>query len=165
MAKKNEGIKTWKNPQTGEVFALWHSIPKGAPVSGLAPIGIPWGGVKTGPDSIRPEKGCPAREFAVTRVRVDGDSLPIIVDPVERVMPDGKVTWHGAKGLRWTGDELRELLGGWVEAVYVPGEPDLVALVDEEGRIRGLPENPAASARCVRTLVGPVLFAPRRVWS
>ena len=42
---------------------MMREIPRGATIAGLAPIGRRWTGVKT-LRGIRPDKGCPMREFS-----------------------------------------------------------------------------------------------------
>lgn len=60
---------------------------------------------------------------------------------------------HSA-GRRFTLDEVRDLIGGYVEVV--PLGAGRVALCDEEGRMKGLPPNPGASMLAGRPLVGTV---------
>lgn len=54
---------------------------------------------------------------------------------------------------------VREAVGGWLELVHVPGgTSDAVAMyVDEEGLLKGLPQNNAASALAGQRIVGPVV--------
>lgn len=66
----------------------------GRRVGGLAPIGIPWAAtVRNG--KLVPDKGCPASEFVLTHIVVDG-----AVVPVDIVQETGN-------GKRETGNEER----------------------------------------------------------
>lgn len=56
-------------------------------------------------------------------------------------------------------DQVQRGVGGYVEQVHVPGMPGLVLLCDEDGRAKGLPINPAASAIAGRPIVGNVVLA------
>lgn len=69
---------------------------------------------------------------------------------------DGTVTTHTPKGRAWTLEELQALVGGYIETFNVA--PGIVAVFDEDGKPRGLPENPVASAACAFTVVGPCLL-------
>ena len=54
-------------------------------------------------------------------------------------------------------DKLIELVGGWLEHHKTPTNKDI--LIDEEGRMKGLPPNPAASSLAGFAVVGTaVLF-------
>ena len=73
---------------------------------------------------------------------------------------DGTVTEHTVNNLK----DMQALVGGWLEGFGV-GEVvedlGLWAYCNEEGRLEGLPQNPAASMVCghpVMSLVGPVIF-------
>lgn len=41
-----------------------HNIPAGTVILGLAPIGVRWEGRAMGNGRIKPNRGCPVREFA-----------------------------------------------------------------------------------------------------
>lgn len=53
-------------------------LPEGTPIAGLAPIGIRWSAVISR-GKIRPDRGCPASEFAPTYARVPGIPYPVPV--------------------------------------------------------------------------------------
>lgn len=53
---------------------------------------------------------------------------------------------------------LQAHVGGYVETVTSPFHPGVVALVNEDGLMRGLADNPTASAIILRSLVGPVVL-------
>ena len=55
--------------------------------------------------------------------------------------------------------ELQDNVGGYVEIVYLPGS-SWIAVVNETGRIDGLPRNVTASLISGRELYGPVIFCP-----
>jgi len=53
--------------------------------------------------------------------------------------------------------ELQAMVGGYVEVVQLPNDDGLIMIVNEEGRLKGLPENWAASGIAGRRIVGPAL--------
>lgn len=53
--------------------------------------------------------------------------------------------------------EAQEIVGGLVEMVMVPDQPDWQVLVNEEGLLEGLPFNREASQLCGMSLVGPAI--------
>ena len=66
-------------------------------------------------------------------------------------------------GKKFSLEEAQELVGGYVQLVKI--RPALIAIMDEEGRIKRLPENPEASRILKQesgmdwgTLRGPVLI-------
>ena len=56
---------------------------------------------------------------------------------------------------------LQAAVGGYIEAVAVPGDESLVLLVNEDGLLRKLPPNPQASAVALRSIVGDAVLMPR----
>lgn len=71
-----------------------------------------------------------------------------------------------ANGSKFTLEELRPIVGGWLEAVYLPwpmydrlhnGVPGFL-LVNDEGRLTGLPHNPGASLLAGQNIVGPAVL-------
>jgi hypothetical protein len=61
------------------------------------------------------------------------------------------------KKKKFTLEELQGFVGGYIEFVYLPGGKIMV--VNEEGRLQGLPVNQGASAIAERLIVGDVLIA------
>lgn len=60
-------------------------------------------------------------------------------------------------------EKLKELVGGYVEAVKIPGTKYLL-LVNEDGRLKGLHINPAASSLADQVIVGDaVVCSPDRL--
>ncbi|MCI4320515.1 MAG: DUF3846 domain-containing protein [Thermoplasmata archaeon] len=59
--------------------------------------------------------------------------------------------------LRPTLDGFKSLVGGWLEAVRLPGHPGLWLYVNEEGRLMGLPTNAEASRLAGQLIVGPAV--------
>lgn len=56
---------------------------------------------------------------------------------------------------------LQAAVGGYIEAVAVPGDENLVLLVNEDGLLRQLPSNPWASAVALHPIVGDAVLIPR----
>lgn len=50
------------------------------------------------------------------------------------------------RGTAFTLKELQTLVGGYIEVLYPPSRTGAVLVVNEEGRLRGLPPNKVASA-------------------
>jgi hypothetical protein len=71
--------------------------------------------------------------------------------------PSGKVAHCNLKADDYI-TEARALIEGWIEQVYciINGKKG-VMLVDEEGLLKMLPRNPAASAIAGRPIVGTVI--------
>ena len=67
-----------------------------------------------------------------------------------------------AEGEVFSHEELMEMVGGYVEYVLVSreGANVTVAVVNEDGRLKGLPHNVAASFVAGTPLVGNVLICP-----
>lgn len=57
-------------------------------------------------------------------------------------------------------EELQEIVGGYIELVYLPY--DGVMVVNEEGLLLNLPYNPKASIYAKRPIVGDVLVCKRK---
>ena len=51
-------------------------------------------------------------------------------------------------------DTAKELVGGWVQLLPCPRHPDWQMLVNEEGKLHGLPYNQEASDICSKDIVG-----------
>ena len=56
-------------------------------------------------------------------------------------------------------DELQPIVGGYIEIVYLPGR---FMVVNEEGKLMGLPINGKASFIAGETIVGDVLVCDRK---
>lgn len=57
-------------------------------------------------------------------------------------------------------DELKEIVGGWIEIVRCPD--DWIMVVNEEGQLLNLPYNPVASLIAGQPIVGDVLYCKSR---
>jgi len=81
-----------------------------------------------------------ARELELTEfdvlLRVDGTTAP----------------YPPAGGKLFTLQELQRAVGGYIEIVHLPG--GFLLVVNEEGRLHGLPHNARASALAVGLVVG-----------
>jgi Domain of unknown function (DUF3846) len=56
---------------------------------------------------------------------------------------------------------LQAAVGGYIEAVAVPGDDSLILLVNEDGLMLKLPPNSQASAVAIRPIVGDAVLIPR----
>ena len=68
----------------------------------------------------------------------------------------------GPKGV-FTLEQLQAAVDGYIEIVQCRNMPGHVAVVNEEGRIFGLPPNYPASQVVGQPVVGNVLIAPRKM--
>jgi hypothetical protein len=59
--------------------------------------------------------------------------------------------------------ELQAAVGGYIEAVPINGVSRTVLIVNEEGLIHRLPENPRASQIAGRLIVGTAILLPRKL--
>lgn len=59
-------------------------------------------------------------------------------------------------GVSFQLDELQKYVGGYIEIIHHPKE-DMIAVVNEEGRLLELPYNPYASLIFGREIVGDVV--------
>jgi len=64
---------------------------------------------------------------------------------------------HEFEDRRPTLEEAQRLVGGLVEMVRSPTQPDWQVLVNEEGLLDGLPFNEEASKLCGTGIVGPAV--------
>lgn len=64
---------------------------------------------------------------------------------------------HEFEDRRPTLEEAQRLVGGLVEMVRSPTQPDWQILVNEEGLLEGLPFNEEASKLCGTGIVGPAV--------
>ena len=63
-------------------------------------------------------------------------------------------------------DTAKELVGGWVQLLPCPRHPDWQMLVNEEGKLHGLPYNQEASDICSKDIVGhAVLLKGAACWT
>jgi hypothetical protein len=62
-------------------------------------------------------------------------------------------------GAKFSLEELQNFVGGYIEYVRTSGN---VLVVNEEGLLRGLPPNPAASLLCGRFIVGDAVHCTKR---
>jgi len=64
---------------------------------------------------------------------------------------------HEFEDRRPTLEEAQRLVGGLVEMVRSPTQPEWQVLVNEEGLLEGLPFNEEASKLCGTGIVGPAV--------
>jgi hypothetical protein len=64
-------------------------------------------------------------------------------------------------GIRFMLEELQEYVGGYIELVHLM-EPKYYLLVNEDGLLRGLPLNKAASVIAGRRIVGDAVYMEKR---
>ena len=81
-------------------------------------------------------------------LRANGTTEPLAYTPDGREMLASLAT-------------LQAAVGGYIEAVAVPGHDSLVLLVNEDGLLRKLPPNPQASAVALHPIVGDAVLMPR----
>jgi len=62
-----------------------------------------------------------------------------------------------ANGSTWSLKELQDFVGGYIEIVRLPASFGQVMVVNEEGLLYGLAENPIASLEAKRRIVGDVI--------
>jgi hypothetical protein len=74
--------------------------------------------------------------------------------------PSGRVSdCTPRNGRKFTLEELQALVGGYIEIVRIPGDAGKrVMFVDEEGRLKRLPPNVAASHLAGQLIVGSALL-------
>lgn len=67
-----------------------------------------------------------------------------------------------ANGSSFSLKELQTVVGGYVDIIYqLPGDANRIMVVNDEGRLKGLPRNGDASAISGRTIAGDVLVCLR----
>lgn len=54
-------------------------------------------------------------------------------------------------------EQAQEIVGGYVEMVHSPTDPDIQILVNEEGLLKELPFNEEATKMCGTGIVGPAI--------
>ena len=62
----------------------------------------------------------------------------------EIITPEGRVTTARPKGKAWSLEEMQEIVGGWIE--IVPTLDGRLMILNEEGKLDGLPANSKATA-------------------
>lgn len=60
------------------------------------------------------------------------------------IKPDGSVEPYPPKGKTYTLEELQKAVGGYIEILHPP-DPKLLMVVNEEGKLKGLPNNDEAT--------------------
>ena len=65
-----------------------------------------------------------------------------------------------ANGENFTLEELQEMVGGYIELVRVPNKPSMRLVVNEDGRMKGLPLNHMATGIFGSEIVGDALYVP-----
>lgn len=60
--------------------------------------------------------------------------------------------------------EAQRIVGGYLELVPSRVYPHIVGLVDEDGRMKGLPRNVTASRLLGVDIVGPAVILTRDAW-
>ena len=79
------------------------------------------------------------------------------------IPPEGPTADFSFAGAMPTLKELQAAVGGYIEAVAVNGVARVVLVVNEEGLIHRLPENPRASQIAGRLIVGTAVLLPRKL--
>ena len=69
--------------------------------------------------------------------------MPLIL--VRRLIkPDGAVEPYPPQGKTYTLEEMQKAVGGYIEILHPP-DPRLLMVINEEGKLKGLPLNEAAT--------------------
>lgn len=68
------------------------------------------------------------------------------------------------EGKTWTYEEMQELVGGYFEIVAAPNHPGWVLVINEEGKLKGLPFNKnATDLYQYEPIVGDVLLTMKEL--
>jgi hypothetical protein len=86
-------------------------------------------------------------------MRVDG-----VTEPLASTPPQDETNGQERQASLAT---LQAVVGGYIEAIAVPGDESLVLLVNEDGLLRKLPSHPCASAVALPPIVGDAVLRPR----
>jgi hypothetical protein len=79
------------------------------------------------------------------------------------IKASGEETRLFPNGKKWSLKEMQNKVGGYVEMIFRTSmSQDYVMVVNEEGRLCGLPVNQQASEVAGRMIVGDVLIVPRK---
>ena len=73
------------------------------------------------------------------------------------ILEKGKIMITVFEDNQPTLQEAQKIVGGLVEMVHSPSEPDWQILVNEEGLLRDLPFNKEATELCGTGIVGPAI--------
>ena len=73
------------------------------------------------------------------------------------ILEKGKIMITVFEDNQPTLEEAQKIVGGLVEMVHSPSEPDWQILVNEEGLLTGLPFNAEATKLCGTGIVGPAI--------
>ena len=73
------------------------------------------------------------------------------------ILEKGKIMITVFEDNQPTLQEAQKIVGGLVEMVHSPSEPDWQILVNEEGFLTGLPFNAEATELCGTGIVGPAI--------
>jgi hypothetical protein len=73
------------------------------------------------------------------------------------ILEKGKIMITVFEDNQPTLEEAQKIVGGLVEMVHSPSEPDWQILVNEEGLLRDLPFNKEATELCGTGIVGPAI--------
>ncbi len=87
--------------------------------------------------------------------------MPPLEQPNIVIAPDGSVTNISAPEdpeVGYTLKQLQSYVGGLIEVVHFPNEEARIAIVNEEGLLKNMPYNQAASQLVGQDLVGPVII-------
>jgi len=76
---------------------------------------------------------------------------------VPTILEKGKIMITVFEDNQPTLQEAQKIVGGLVEMVHSPSEPDWQILVNEEGLLRDLPFNKEATELCGTGIVGPAI--------
>ena len=106
-----------------------------------------------GLSKVAAKSGLQSKGLKAVKLASDSLFIPFLM-PVrggsKEVMP--------ANGTDFTLREVQKMVGGYVEVVYL--RDGRILLADEEGLLKGLPLNRAASRMAGRPIVGPALVMP-----
>lgn len=70
------------------------------------------------------------------------------------IKADGKITEVVPKnGTDFQLDELNEFVGGYIEIIRPPTKPDCLMVINEEGKLKGLPFNAKATALWLHDMI------------
>ena len=82
------------------------------------------------------------------------------------ILEKGKIMITVFEDNQPTLQEAQKIVGGLVEMVHSPKQPEWQILVNEEGLLRGLPHNKEATELCGTGIVGPaIILKGDAVWT
>lgn len=103
-----------------------------------------------GLSKVAAKSGLQSKGLKAVKLASDSPLLMPVQGKATPVMP--------ANGTDFTLREAQKMVGGYVEVVYL--RDGRILLADEEGLLKGLPLNRAASRMAGRPIVGPALVMP-----